>query len=102
MNFNVHVWVFCKAIQTNGEKNDANIINPFCFTRCDAIFKWGKNFKRAHAVCKFEELGVTFYKRYSKVQTDEQVYMALQMIKQGKDEKVEIYYECTLKLANCL
>jgi hypothetical protein len=30
------------------------------------------------------------------------VYMALQMIKQGKDEKVEIYYECTLKLANCL
>jgi hypothetical protein len=32
---------------------------------------------------------------------DEQVYMALWMIKQGKDEKVELYYEHVLKLANC-
>jgi hypothetical protein len=33
---------------------------------------------------------------------DEQVYMALQMIKQGGDKKVEVYYECILKLANYL
>jgi hypothetical protein len=33
---------------------------------------------------------------------NEQVYMALQMIKQGGDEKVEVYYECVLKLTNCL
>jgi len=28
--------------------------------------------------------------------------MALQMIKQGGDEKVEIYYKCILKLMNYL
>jgi hypothetical protein len=33
---------------------------------------------------------------------DEQVYMALWMIKQGGDKKVEVYYECILKLANYL
>ncbi len=33
---------------------------------------------------------------------DEQVYMAFQMIKQGGDKKVEVYYECMLKLANYL
>jgi hypothetical protein len=55
----------------------------------------------AHLVCRFEELEVTFCKRYWKVQMDEQVYMALWMIKQGGAEKVELYYECILKLANC-
>jgi hypothetical protein len=29
------------------------------------------------------------------------VYMALQVIKQGGDEKVAIYYERILKLTNC-
>ncbi len=33
---------------------------------------------------------------------DEQMYMALQMIKQGKDKKVELYYEHVLKLTNYL
>jgi hypothetical protein len=102
MNFDVHVRVFCKAIQANGEKNDANIVNPFSFTRCDAIFKWGENFMRAHPVCKIEELEAAFYKHYSKVKIDEQVYKALQMIKRGKDEKVEIYYEHILQLTNYL
>ncbi len=32
---------------------------------------------------------------------NEQVYMALRMIKQGGDEKVDVYYERILKLANC-
>jgi hypothetical protein len=57
---------------------------------------------RAHPICIFKELEVTFCKHYRKLQTNEQVYMALQMIKQGKDEKVEVYYECILKLAKCL
>jgi hypothetical protein len=57
---------------------------------------------RAHPFYKFEELEVAFYKHYSKVQMDEQMYKALQMIKQGKDEKVEIYYEHMLKITNCL
>ncbi len=33
---------------------------------------------------------------------DEQVYMALQMIKQGEDKKVEVYYERILNLTNYL
>jgi hypothetical protein len=33
---------------------------------------------------------------------NEEVYMALQVIKQGGDEKVKVYYEHILKLANCL
>jgi hypothetical protein len=33
---------------------------------------------------------------------DEQVYMALQMKKQGGDKKVEVYYECILNLTTCL
>ncbi len=28
--------------------------------------------------------------------------MALRVVKQGGEEKVEIYYECILKLTNCL
>jgi hypothetical protein len=32
---------------------------------------------------------------------DEQMYMALQVIKQGGDKKVEVYYELILKLVNC-
>jgi hypothetical protein len=55
----------------------------------------------AHLVCKFEELEVAFCKHYWKVQMDEQVYMALWVIKQGGDKKVEVYYECILILANC-
>jgi len=30
------------------------------------------------------------------------MYMALRVIKQGGEEKVEVYYESILKLANCL
>jgi hypothetical protein len=43
-----------------------------------------------------------FCKDNRKVQMDKQVYMALRMIKQGGNEKVEVYYERILKLANCL
>jgi hypothetical protein len=32
---------------------------------------------KAHPICKFEELELTFCKRYQKIQLDEQVYMAL-------------------------
>ncbi len=84
------------------EKNDVDIINLFCFTLRDAISKWGFFFMRTPLVCRFEELEVTFCKRYQKVQMDEQVYMALRMLKQGGNEKVEIYYERILKVANCL
>jgi hypothetical protein len=41
---NVHVWVFQKAIQTNGDKHDVGIVNLFCFTLKDVISEWGENF----------------------------------------------------------
>jgi hypothetical protein len=36
---------------------------------------------KAHLVCKFEKLEVAFCKLYWKIQTDEQMYMALRVIK---------------------
>jgi len=59
---NVHVHVFCNVIQANGEKNDVDIINLFCFTLHDAISKWGENFMKAHLVCRFEKLEIVFCK----------------------------------------
>ncbi len=81
MNFNANVRVFCKAIQANGEKNDVDIINIFCFTLHNAISEWGEIFMKAHLVCWFEELKAAFCKPDQKAQMDKQVYMALWMIK---------------------
>jgi hypothetical protein len=64
--------------------------------------KWGDNFMKARSICIFEKLEVVFCKCYWKVQMDEQMYMALWMIKQVGDKKVEVYYEHILKLANYL
>jgi hypothetical protein len=64
MDLNAHVHVFCKAIQANGENNDVDIINLFCFTLHDAIFQWGENFMKAHLVCRFKKLEVVFCKCY--------------------------------------
>jgi hypothetical protein len=94
--------MFHNVIQVNKEKTNANIVNLFYFTLCDSIFEWGENFMRPHLVCKFEKLEVAFYNHYRKVQKDEQVCMALRVIKQGGNKKVEVYYECILKLVNCL
>ncbi len=62
----------------------------------------GKKIYAVSSELHFLELEVAFYERYYIVQNDEQVYMALRVIKQGNDEKVEVYYERILKLANCL
>jgi hypothetical protein len=64
--------------------------------------EWGENFMQAHPIGKFKELQVVFCKHYQKVQTNEQVYIKLQMIKQGGNKKVEVYYDRILKLANYL
>jgi hypothetical protein len=56
----------------------------------------------SHAICAFEELETTFYECYQKVQNDEQVYMALCMVKQGTNKKTEVNYGWILKLANCV
>jgi hypothetical protein len=39
---------------------------------------------------------------YRKVQNDEQVYLHLKNMKHEKNERVEVYYERLLKLANSL
>jgi hypothetical protein len=57
---NAHVRVFWKAIQANGEKNDADIVNLFCFTLRDAILEWGENFMQSHLKCSFAKLEATF------------------------------------------
>lgn len=43
-----------------------------------------------------------FHKQYWKVEIDEQVYMALKIIRQTSNKKVEVYYERILKLVNYL
>jgi hypothetical protein len=45
-------------------------------------------------------LEATFCKHYFTIQNDEQVSMAFRVIKQGSNEKVEVYYERILKLVN--
>jgi hypothetical protein len=50
----------------------------------------------------FLELEVAFCKPYYIVQNDELVYMALRIIKQGNNKRVEVYYEWIFKLTNCL
>ncbi len=48
--------------------------------------------------CTFVKLQLAFCKRCKKVQNDEQVYLQLKNIE--KNERVEVYYERLLKLAN--
>ncbi len=67
MDLNACVQVFYRSIEANGKKNDVDIINLFCFTFRDATFKWGEIFIKAHLVCIFEELEVTFCKCYQKL-----------------------------------
>jgi len=50
----------------------------------------------------FAKLQLAFCKRYKKVHDDEQVYLQLKNMKHEKNEKVEVYYERSLKLANNL
>jgi hypothetical protein len=71
----VHIIVFKKAIITNGEMVEANIINLFGFTFIDNIFEWGDNFVQDHPNCIFEELEQAFCKRFIIVKNDEEVYM---------------------------
>jgi hypothetical protein len=40
-DLDAHVCVFQKVIQTNGGKNDVDIVNLICFTLHDAISEWG-------------------------------------------------------------
>jgi hypothetical protein len=58
----VHIRVFKKGIETNGEMGEADIINLFGFTLRDNIFEWGKNYLQNHPNCTFKKLEQTFCK----------------------------------------
>jgi hypothetical protein len=64
-----------KAIKTNGETLEANIINLFGFILIDYIYKWGENFVQNHPNWTFEELEQTFRKWFTIVKNNEEVYM---------------------------
>jgi hypothetical protein len=59
-NLDAHVRVFRKAINANGEKDDANIINLFCFTLHDTILEWGDNFFCGVGKCFLETIKKSF------------------------------------------
>ncbi len=81
-------------------KVEIDIINLFGFTLRGNIFEWGENSVQDHLNCNFEELEQTFCKWFKIVNNNEEVYMQLRNIQQ--QIVVEVYYECLLKLANCL
>ncbi len=56
--------MFKKAIKTNGETLEANIINLFNCSLRNSIYKWGDSFVQDHPNCTFEKLEQTFYKRF--------------------------------------
>jgi hypothetical protein len=95
-----HVRVFKAPIRTNGEIEYAKIVNIFSFTFRDITFDLCNNYMGDYPNCIFAKLQLVFYKRYRKVQNDEQVH--LQLKNMNKNEKVEVYYERLLKLANNL
>ncbi len=63
--------MFWKEFQANGEKQDTEIVNLFCFTLRDTILKWGKKIMQSHRSYIFLELEVTFYKCYCIIQNNE-------------------------------
>jgi hypothetical protein len=50
--------------------------------------------------CTFVELQLAFHYRFGIIQNDEQIYTQLKNMKHEENEKVEVYYERLLKLAN--
>ncbi len=74
---NANVCIFGKAIHANGENNDVDIVNLFCL---HFMMKYLSG-ERIYWVCIFEKLKAIFCKHYQKVQMDEQMYMALRVIK---------------------
>jgi hypothetical protein len=56
-------------------------------------FNLGRQLCELSPKCTFNKFAQMFYRRYRKVQTNEQVYMTLKIIKQNLNEKVEEYYE---------
>jgi hypothetical protein len=52
--------------------------------------------------CRFANLKQAFYRRYQIMQNDEQVHLQLKNLKQKSTDKIDVYYERLLKMANSL
>jgi hypothetical protein len=52
---NVHIRVFKKVIETNGETVEVDIINLFGFISQASILEWGENFIQDHANYTFDD-----------------------------------------------
>ncbi len=101
-NLDVHVKIFKIAIRANSEIDYAKIVNVFNFTFKNIVSNWCNNYMGDYPNYNFAKLQLVFNKKYRKVQSDEQVYLQLKNMKQKKNEKMEVYYERLLKLANSL
>jgi len=62
IDLDVHIKVFKKAIKTNGETMEVDIINLFGFTLRNNIFEWGENYVQDHPNYIFEKLEQAFCK----------------------------------------
>jgi hypothetical protein len=74
---------------------EADIINLFGFILQDNILKWDKNFVQDHPNYTFEKLEQTFSKHFWNYEEQQKSLYVV-------EEWVEVYYECSLKLANYL
>jgi hypothetical protein len=101
-NPNVHVRVFKATIRTNGETKDVKIINIFSFTFKDIVSDWCNNYMGDYPNYTFAKLQLFCYKWFIIFQNDEQLYLQLKNMKEEKNERVEVYYDRLLKLANSL
>ncbi len=72
----------------------------FSFTLKDIVFDWCNNYMGDYLNCTFVELQLAFHYRFGIIQNDEQIYLQLKNMKHEENEKVEVYYERLLKLAN--
>jgi hypothetical protein len=101
-NPNVHVRVFKATIRANGETKDVEIINIFSFTFKDIVSDWCNNYMGDYPNYTFAKLQLFCYKWFIIFQNDEQLYLQLKNMKEEKNERVEVYYDRLLKLANSL
>jgi len=62
IDLDVHINIFKKMINANGETMQTNIMNLFNFTLRDNILDWGENFVQDHHNYTFEELQQVFCK----------------------------------------
>ncbi len=81
-NLKVHVRVFWKVVQANGEKHNLNIVNILCFTLWDNNLEYDKNFMQLDPRCvPSTSLKLLFENITKKVQNGEYICMVLCVIK---------------------